>query len=201
MNYLKMILVVLLLAFASAAMASTITIPGGCDPYGGYCVGPRNVTLTGDLNGVFSAYCDDILNQVQAWDTWNIEINNMDAVGVSHSRFGAPLSKYQQAAYLGRLFNQPGYSNGDIHYAIWNLFAPTQAPDTAGSNLLLLLAAANYQNSNYDNMKILTPVVAPGSVILYGQEYILGEGVPEPASLVLVLLGLSLIGAGYVRRC
>jgi len=89
----------------------------------------------------------------------------------------------------------------NLQYALWNLFNPSLAPDSAGSNSWLALAAANFGSMNFGNFRVITNI---GPVYLTGQvqELIIivpPSPVPEPATLALFGSGLIAI-ANVVRR-
>ena len=198
-----LLLPVLLMATAVHADSVTVKFIGvnGAND-GHYYVSPYYGTINGSP---VTLYCVDIANTVHFNQVWEANLSTItNGSNLSNTRYGSMpqgLALYQQAAWLINQFptNSSDYVN--LQYALWNLFNPNLAPDSAGSNAWLALAAANFGSMSFGNFLVVTnvaPVYLTGQV----QEFIIivpPAPVPEPATLALFGSGLIAI-ATVVRR-
>ena len=198
-----LLLPVLLMATAVHADSVTVKFIGvnGAND-GHYYVSPYYGTINGSP---VTLYCVDIANTVHFNQVWEANLSTItNGSNLSSTRYGSMpqgLALYQQAAWLINQFptNSSDYVN--LQYALWNLFNPGLAPDSAGSNAWLALAAANFGSMSFGNFLVVTniaPVYLTGQV----QEFIIivpPAPVPEPATLALFGSGLIAI-ATVVRR-
>ncbi|MCL4522311.1 MAG: PEP-CTERM sorting domain-containing protein [Acidobacteria bacterium] len=205
MNLRKPWLLLTILLLAPAVHADSVTMQfvgvNGAQG-GGYYVSPYYATMNGSPVTLF---CVDIANTVHWNQVWQANLSTItNGSNLSDTRYGSlpqGLALYQQAAWLISQFptNSSDYVN--LQYALWNLFNPSLAPDSSGSNAWLALAAANFSSINFANFRVVTnvaPVYLTGQV----QEFIIivppGQ-VPEPATLALFGTGLIAV-ATLVRR-
>jgi hypothetical protein len=188
----------LVFGFSTAALADdTVTIvltgpvDGSTNPVeNGVYVGPYAATINGSP---VQLICDDYNHEVSVGDVWQANVSTF--ADLSHTRFWdssnptQSFKNYEMAAWLtSQIFLNPKSAWGDIHFAIWQIFAGN-APSTANSAAWLNLAL-NHDYSHFDlsQFKIYTPF-NPASP----QEYIVM--VPEPTSLLLLIIGLlGLVG-------
>lgn len=200
---LWLFLSILLLATAVHADSVTMQFVGVNGAHGGgYYVSPYYATMNGSPVTLF---CVDIANSVHWNQVWQANLTTItNGSNLANTRYGGlpnGLALYQQAAWLINQFPTHSADYVNLQYALWNLFNPSLAPDSAGSNAWLALAAANFSSINFASFRVVTnlgPVHLTGQV----QEFIIivpPAPVPEPATLALFGSGLIAI-ATVVRR-
>jgi len=181
----------LVLAFAGAAKADTVTIDGtysfasngyGIPPYGG------------TLNGQSAAfYCVDFSHPIQAGDTWQVATTNLAGSNFS-STFLGNQTAYLEMAWL--VTQMVGSSNqlqiAKDQFAIWSF---TGGPNPFGTNSSLVAAALAAVKAGFTGQgwQILTPNGPKG------QEFLIF--VAEPAELLMLVIGLIILGmAAHKKR-
>lgn len=198
-----LLLPILLIATAIHADSVTMQFTGVNGAINGhYYVSPYYGTMNGSP---VTLYCVDIANSVHFNQVWEANLSTItNGSNLSNTRYGGlpnGLALYQQAAWLIDQFPTHTSDYVNLQYALWNLFNPSLAPDSAGSNSWLALAAANFGSMSFGNFRVVTnigPVYRTGQV----QEFIIivpPSPVPEPATLALFGSGLIAI-ANVVRR-
>jgi PEP-CTERM motif len=187
------------LSIGSSAKADTVTViltgvSGGVQ--GGVYTSPYYATV-GNLKNV-PIVCDDYAHEVYMGESWTASISTF--ADLSQARFwqasggsqaadqAATLQLYDEAAYLfNELYLQPSQA-GDISFALWSIFDPSQVESSAGwdSNAAWWLASAQTQTytvGEFSNFEVLTPI-SPTSP----QEYLVRT--PEPSAALLLGIGL-----------
>ena len=214
-----------------ATPQATLTFPGSLNNpvAGNIYVGPYGpasfISALGQASMV-NVLCVDFLNEVNFGDHYAVNVTNLGGGGwntVADTRHPGDVATYRKAAWLGSLFSStPTNLWGSVHYAVWNLFTPAQAPDDARSAQYLALAdvaasngygAFDYQGTHYDALDmtqywVLTDVDAEGRALGGKQEFVVTSAdalgatatVPEPGTLLLVGTGAVAVAFLAWRR-
>jgi len=179
---------------------------------GQYYVSPYTGTMNGQSVVLF---CDDILNEVSYWQTWQANVTNLGTAlnannfsqtrygGVSSSLvFGDPGVAYQEGAWLSTQFAANPGSYVDLQYALWFLMNPNLTNyDTAGAQGWLNLAALNYGSIDASNFSIVTNTSTDGHPLaLRGQVQEFIVQTPEPGTLALLVCGMFVLALRTLRR-
>ncbi|HEV2445023.1 MAG TPA: PEP-CTERM sorting domain-containing protein [Candidatus Sulfopaludibacter sp.] len=127
---------------------------------------------------------------------------------LQYARFQS-VQNYEAAAVLltglAAVANPSANTVTDYQYALWHMFSPLSAPanqtqtDLENAAMALVQADKPQALETYSHLKIYTPTAAYAS----NQEFLgLDTPVPtpEPASAVMLLLGLALVAAGRLGR-
>ena len=196
--------IAILFALANVAAAGTVTLTfnsvNGASQ-GGVYVSP----YYGTVNGVPTGFvCDDFIHEVTFGETWDAFVSTFD--GLDHVRFHGTnaadtLKMYDEAAFLlEKMWTEPAHW-GDLNFAIWAIFSPTQAEGssgwTAGAQADLALAQSQaYAPGQFAGLRIYTPLTTGNP-----QEFIGFNPTPTPAPEpgTMLLLGSGLL-VGLVRR-
>ena len=169
---------------AGPAKADTVSIDGtyyfanngyGIPPYGG--------TLNGQSQ---SFYCVDFSHPIQAGDTWNVTITSLTGSNFSSTYLGNQTTYLAMAWLITQMMGTTNQLQiAEDQYAIWSL---TGGPNPYGTNSAIVAAALAAVKAGFTGQgwEILTPT---GSL---GQEFLVR--VPEPAALLMLLIGLMVIG-------
>ena len=127
---------------------------------------------------------------------------------LAYARFSGAQNYEAAAVLLGDLAGMPNPSANtvtDYQYALWHLFSPLSAPanqtqiDLEDAALALVRADSPQALETYSHLKIYTPTAAFAS----NQEFLgLDTPVPtpEPASGLMLLVGLALVAAGRLGQ-
>lgn len=191
---------------------------------GGIYVGPYSSLITpavGQARTV-SVICVDFLNHVNFNDRYEIAITGLGNAldPLTDTRHPRQMASYRKAAWMSSLFaTAPTSDWGSIHFAIWNVFTPAQAPDDAWSPYIAqvadVAASNNYGAFDYGGVhyaavdmsrySVLTDVAATGLATGGHQEFITSElppsiTTPEPATIAFVATGLGIAGLAARNR-
>jgi hypothetical protein len=162
---------------------------GGVNPgFGGYLVGPYNISINGT---VVQAICDDIGTTIPGSNTWTAVRRDVTETGLVGARFydgtAASVQRYFQVAYLAQqLLNETSSAvRGHIQWAIWDIMSPGDS--LSGFSNSLRTTIQNYINQAATNAtaahglgwSVYTPVGTPNS-----QEFLVRT--PESAALLLL---------------
>ena len=184
---------------------------------GVYYVSPYSGTMNYGTSGAQSVvlFCVDINNEVSFNQVWTANVTSLASGNFSNTRYGNPLVNtglstnpyassaamlYQEAAWLVTQFSSHPRDYVSLQYALWNLMSPNNP--TAGSLTFansdqitvanwLALAAAGYATINPANFEILTNTTNTGPLAYSGQVQEFMVMTPEPATFLLVLVGVG----------
>src|SRR5260370_39743018 len=185
-----LLLASLVLFCAGAAKADTVSIDGtyyfanngyGIPRYGG--------TLNGQSQ---SFYCVDFSRPIQAGDTWNVTITSRTGSNFSSTFLGNQTSYLAMAWLITQMMGTTDQLQiAKDQYAIWSF---TGGPNPYGTNSAIVAAALAAVKAGFTGQgwEILTPT---GSL---GQEFLIM--VPEPAVLLMLLIGLMILGSSMRNR-
>jgi hypothetical protein len=184
-----------------AALASLLTVPAhaadmkligtsGTENVGGYWAGFYTLTADGDT---LLAMCDDFYTHVSNGDTWTANrYTYADLTGNPALAKFAPLAKYSQAGWLLSLLHgsSTSYDRGITNAAIWKIMNPSVDNFNTNSDVMALYNdATDGTHDGFDFshvMVVWTPDPKSAS-----QEFL--QPVPEPATVLLFLSGISML--------
>jgi hypothetical protein len=174
----------LFLAFGVAAKADTVVINGSYYfANNGYGIPPYGGTLNGQSEAF---YCVDFSHPIQAGNSWNVTITSLTGSNFSSTNLGNQTSYLAMAWLITQMMGTTNQLQiAKDQYAIWSF---TGGPNPYGTNSALVAAALAAVKAGFTGQgwEILTPT---GGL---GQEFLIM--VPEPAMLLLLLIGLVLVG-------
>ena len=185
-------LAVLTLTFSGSTKADTVYVDGtyafanggnGIPPYGG--------TLNGQAEAF---YCVDFSTPIHGGQSWQVVQTSLTGSNFSMTRLGNQTSYLEMAWLITQMMGTASQLQKAMdQYAIWSF---TGGPNPYGSNSSLVAAAlAAVQNGfSGQGWVILTPT---GSA---GQEFLIFVGVPEPAELLMLLIGLAVLAFATRRK-
>ncbi len=180
----------LVLFVAGAAKADTVSIDGTYSfANNGYGIPPYGGTLNGQSQ---SFYCVDFSHPIQAGDTWNVTITNLAGSNFSSTFLGNQTSYLAMAWLITQMMGTTDQLQiAKDQYAIWSF---TGGPNPYGTNgaIVATALAAVKEGFTGQGWEILTPT---GSL---GQEFLIM--VPEPAVLLMLLIGLMILGSSMRNR-
>jgi hypothetical protein len=198
------------LSLASSAKADTVSITltgvsGGVQ--GNVYTSPYYATIGNTAN--VPIVCDDYSHDVYIGESWIASVSTF--ADLSNTRFGNQanaLQLYDEAAYLFNALSQVPSQIGNISFALWAIFDPsdvtTSAGWTTGGNAINPTSAAGwlanaqgqtYTAGEFSNFEVLTPctqssqgLVCPSTLSTSPQEYLVRT--PEPSTVLLLGIGL-----------
>jgi hypothetical protein len=176
---------------------------------GQYFVSPYTGTINyGTSNAqTVALFCDDINNDVTIGEVWTANVTSLATGNLSKTRYGSSvnpnytnsanaLKLYEEGAWLVSQFASHPTDYVSLQYALWDLMSPGAEPTNyAGTDGIqvsqwLTWASENYGQINPGNFEIITNV-GPLSYKGQVQEFIVQT--PEPATVVLLLIGIGAI--------
>jgi hypothetical protein len=203
---LGLLLVLTPLAHADGTTTMQFTGVNGAND-GVYYVSPYMGTMNyGTSNAqTVALFCVDINNEVSVGQVWTANVTDLASGNLSNTRYGSStdgnpnyvnsatsLKLYDEAAWLVSQFASHPTNYVSLQYALWDLMSPGAEPTTYTDGVKvsqwLTWAGQNYGSINPANFEIITnvgPLKYNGQV----QEFIVQT--PEPATIVLLLIGLG----------
>jgi hypothetical protein len=205
---LGLLLVLTPLAHADGTTTTQFTGVNGAND-GVYYVSPYSGTINYGTSSARTVglFCDDINNDVWVGEIWNANVTSLNSGNFSNTRYGNgsinpklgptnPLNLYEEGAWLVSQFGSHQSDYVSLQYALWDLMSPGAEPTNyAGTDGIqvsqwLTWASENYGQINPGNFEIITNV-GPLSYKGQVQEFIVQT--PEPATVVLLLIGIGAI--------
>ncbi|HKW64971.1 MAG TPA: PEP-CTERM sorting domain-containing protein [Candidatus Acidoferrum sp.] len=176
---------VLALTFCGSAKADTVYVDGSyAFANGGYGIPPYGGTLNGQSAQFF---CVDFSTPIWAGETWQVTVTSLTGSNFSLTKLKNQTSYLEMAWLVTQMMSSTSQLQKAMdQYAIWSL---SGGPNPYGSNSTLIAAALAAVQGGFTGAgwEILSPT---GSA---GQEFLVFVGVPEPAELVLLLIGLAVV--------
>lgn len=183
--FLTLALLVLALAFPGGAKADTVYVDGSyAFANGGYGIPPYGGTLNGQSEQFF---CVDFSTPIWAGETWQVTVTSLTGSNFSLTKLKNQTSYLEMAWLVTQMMSASTQLQKAMdQYAIWSL---TGGPNPYGTNSTLIAAALAAVQGGFSGQgwEILTPT---GSA---GQEFLIFVGVPEPAELLMLLIGLAIV--------
>ena len=183
--FLTLLLLVLALAFPGGTKADTVYVDGSyAFANGGYGIPPYGGTLNGQSEQFF---CVDFSTPIWAGETWQVTVTSLTGSNFSLTKLKNQTSYLEMAWLITQMMSASTQLQKAMdQYAIWSL---TGGPNPYGTNSTLIAAALAAVQGGFSGQgwEILTPT---GSA---GQEFLIFVGVPEPAELLMLLIGLAIV--------
>lgn len=205
---LALLLVLTPLAHADGTTTMQFTGVNGAND-GQYFVSPYTGTMNYGTSHAQTVglFCDDINNDVYIGEVWTANVTNLASGNLSNTRYGsstdhnpnyvnaaASLKLYEEAAWIVTQFASHPSDYVSLQYALWDLMTPGAEPtnyaggDGVKVSQWLTWAGQNYGSINPSNFEIITNV---GTLQYRGQVQEFIVQTPEPATVVLLLIGIS----------
>lgn len=186
------VVIVLAVTFSAGAKADTVYVDGSyAFANGGYGIPPYGGTLNGQSAQFF---CVDFSTPIWGGESWQVNVTSLTGSNFSLTKLKNQTSYLEMAWLVTQMMSATTQLQKAMdQYAIWSL---TGGPNPYGSNSSLITAAfAAVQNGfTGAGWEILSPT---GSA---GQEFLIFVGVPEPAELVMLLIGLAVLAFATRRK-
>jgi hypothetical protein len=178
-------LLVLALALPRSAKGDTVYVDGSyAFANGGYGIPPYGGTLNGQSEQFF---CVDFSTPIWGGESWQVTITSLTGSNFSLTKLQNQSSYLEMAWLITQMMSSTSQLQKAMdQYAIWSL---TGGPNPYGTNSTLVAAALAAVQGGFSGQgwEILTPT---GSA---GQEFLIFVGVPEPAELLMLLIGLAVV--------
>ena len=183
----------LVLSFAGVAKADTVKVDGTY-AFGnnGYGIPPYGGTLNGVGGQAF--YCVDFSSTIAAGYTWQVTVTSLTGSNFSSTKLGNQTTYLAMAWLITQMMGTTNQlQQAKDQYAIWSF---TGGPNPYGTNSALVAAALAAVKAGFSGAgwEILSPT---GSL---GQEFLIFVGVPEPAMLLMLLIGFGVLMIAMRRK-
>lgn len=179
------VVVVALFAIPGRAKADTVYVDGSyAFANGGFGIPPYGGTLNGQSA---SFYCVDFTTDIYGGESWQVTVTSLTGSNFSLTKLMSQTSYLEMAWLITQMMGTTSQLQKAMdQYAIWSF---SGGPNPYGSNSTLVAAALAAVQGGFSGQgwEILTPT---GSA---GQEFLIFVGVPEPAELVMLLIGLAMV--------
>jgi hypothetical protein len=183
-----------------------------------YYVSPYSGTMNYGTSSAqtVALFCDDINNDVSMGQVWTANVTSLASGNLSNTRYGSSVNPnyttsanamtlYEEGAWLVTQFGSHSNDYVSLQYALWDLMSPNAEPynykesDGITVSQWITWAAQNYGSINPANFDIITNT---GKLSMYGQvqEFIVPVNTPEPATIVLLLMGLGAMFLMALKR-
>lgn len=190
---LACVLSLLVLSFAGTAKADTVSVDGtyafGSNGYG---IPPYGGTLNGVGGQAF--YCVDFSSTIAAGNTWQVTLTSLTGSSFSSTKLGNQTTYLEMNWLITQMMGTTSQlQQAQDQFAIWSF---TGGPNPFGTNSTLVAAALAAVNAGFTGQgwEILSPT---GSL---GQEFLIFVGVPEPAMLLMLLIGMGVLIIAMRRK-
>lgn len=184
-GFVMFALLVLGLTFSGSAKADTVYVDGSyAFANGGYGIPPYGGTLNGQSAQFF---CVDFTTPIWGGESWQVTVTSLTGSNFSLTKLKNQTSYLEMAWLITQMMNATTQLQKAMdQYAIWSF---TGGPNPYGANSTLVAAALAAVQGGFSGQgwEILTPT---GSA---GQEFLIFVGVPEPAELLMLLIGLAIV--------
>jgi hypothetical protein len=185
-------LVVLALTFSASAKADTVYVDGSyAFANGGYGIPPYGGTLNGQSAQFF---CVDFSTPIWGGESWQVTVTSLTGSNFSLTKLKNQTSYLEMAWLITQMMSATTQLQKAMdQYAIWSF---TGGPNPYGNNGTIVAAALAAVQGGFSGQgwEILTPT---GSA---GQEFLIFVGVPEPAELLMLLIGLAVVALATRTR-
>lgn len=175
----------MLLAFPGGAKADTVYVDGSyAFANGGYGIPPYGGTLNGQSE---QFYCVDFSTPIWGGESWQVTVTSLTGSNFSLTKLKNQTSYLEMAWLITQMMSTTSQLQQAMdQYAIWSF---TGGPNPYGSNGTLVAAALAAVQGGFSGQgwEILSPT---GSA---GQEFLIFVGVPEPAELLMLLIGFAIV--------
>lgn len=172
-------------AFPGGAKADTVYVDGSyAFANGNYGIPPYGGTLNGQSEQFF---CVDFTTDIWGGESWQVTVSSLTGSDFSLTKLKNQTSYVEMAWLITQMMSTTSQLQKAMdQYAIWSF---SGGPNPYGSNGTLVAAALAAVQGGFTGTgwEVLSPT---GSA---GQEFLMFVGVPEPAELVMLLIGLTVV--------
>jgi len=129
----------------------------------------------------------DFSTPIWGGESWQVTVTSLVGSNFSLTRLGNQTSYLEMAWLITQMMSTTSQLQKAMdQYAIWSL---TGGPNPYGTNNTLIAAALSAVQGGFSGQgwEVLTPTGGAG------QEFLIFVGVPEPAEVVMLLIGLAVL--------